>query len=273
MTAGPKSIARAGLVFWALTIYAGLMCAFLLAPIIVAVILSFSSAEHLDFPPPGFSMRWYAAAFEIEHLGSGLWISTVIATATAIISAVGGTTAAIAINHYRFRGRAAVQNFVMLPLSIPGIVIGLAILATAATVLGHGPGIGLTIAGHSVLGVPYVTYLVLATLSNYDMTLEQASTNLGASPWITFRRITLPLVAPGIIAGGIVAFLISFDNIALSIFLSRGDTFPLRLMQQIQFYVNPSIAAVSTMLVAASLVVMIVLGLLLRSNRSFRYQG
>jgi putative spermidine/putrescine transport system permease protein len=115
-----------------------------------------------------------------------------------------------------------------------------------------------------VLGVPYVTYLVLATLANYDVSLEHASLNLGASRWQTFRWITLPAIGPGVLAGALCAFLISFDNVALSIFLTRGDTLPLRLMQHIQFYANPSVAAVSSLLVGISLVVMLVLARVLR---------
>lgn len=118
----------------------------------------------------------------------------------------------------------------MLPLSLPGVVIGLGVLFTLG-VFGMRAGLGAAVAAHSVLGVPYVTYLVLATLANYDITLEHASLNLGASRWETFHRIALPLIAPGVLAGAMCAFLISFDNIALSIFLTRGDTLPLRLMQ------------------------------------------
>ncbi|MBI4184609.1 MAG: ABC transporter permease [Proteobacteria bacterium] len=246
--------------------YAALVCVFLLSPLVIAVALSFSSGEQLAFPPPGFSLRWYREALATEQFLTGVWVSTVIALATGAVSALGGTGAAIAINHFRFRGRALVQSFVLLPLSIPGVVVGLGILF-ALGMLGMKSGIAAAIAGHSVLGVPYVTYLVLATLSNYDLTLEQASLNLGAGRWLTFRRITLPLIAPGILAGAICAFLISFDNVALSIFLTRGDTLPLRLMQHIQFYANPGVAAVSSLLVAASLVVMLVLGRILRRRQ------
>ena len=121
--------------------------------------------------------------------------------------------------------------------------------------------------------MPYVAYLVLATLANYDLSLEQASLNLGASRWRTFRRITLPLIAPGLTAGAVCAFLISFDNVALSLFLARGDTLPLRLMQHIQFSADPSVAAMSTLLVAVSFVAMLPLARLFRNKTIVRMAG
>lgn len=245
--------------------YAALVLVFLLAPLVVAVILSFSSGDRIEFPPPGFSLRWYEAALSVEQFRSGLWISVVIGLGTAALSAVGGTGAAIAFYRYRFAGRGLSQAMVMLPLSMPGIVVGLAILLVLP-MLTLSPGIVACILGHSVLGIPYVAYLVSATLSNYDMTLEHAARNLGATGWGVLRDITLPLVSPGIVAGSLCAFLISFDNVALSLFLARGDTLPLRLMQYIQFYADPSVAAVSTFLVALSLGAMLVLGWFLRKR-------
>jgi putative spermidine/putrescine transport system permease protein len=246
-----------------LGVYAALVCAFLLAPIAVAVILSFSSSTQLVFPPPGLSLRWYGEVLRTEQFVTGFWVSAVVAALTSVISAIGGTAAAVAINHHRFRGRALMQSFLMLPLSLPGIVIGLGVLFSLGA-YGMRIGVPAAVAGHSVLGVPYVTYLVLATLANYDVSLEHASLNLGASRWQTFRWITLPAIGPGVLAGALCAFLISFDNVALSIFLTRGDTLPLRLMQHIQFYANPSVAAVSSLLVGISLVVMLVLARVLR---------
>ncbi len=111
-----------------LAIYVVAVCGFLLAPIVVAVILSFSSVPQLTFPPPGFSLHWYREAIGNEQFASGLWVSVVIAGSTSIISAIAGTGAAIAINHHRFRGRGGVQAFIMLPLALPGVVIGLNLL-------------------------------------------------------------------------------------------------------------------------------------------------
>lgn len=256
----------------ALGAYATLVVLFLLAPLVVAVGVSFSSGERIEFPPPGLSLRWYREIVGIEAFRTGLVNSLAIGAAVACISAVGGTAAAIAFNHYRFRGRSLAQSLTLLPLALPGVVVGLGLLS-AIGIFGLKPGLVATAIGHSVLGVPYVAYLVLATLANYDLSLEKASRSLGASPFRTFRRITLPLIAPGVTAGAVCAFLISFDNVALSLFLARGDTLPLRLMQHIQFSANPGVAAMSTALVAISFLAMLPLAGLFRNRTIVRLAG
>lgn len=252
--------------------YATLVAAFLVAPLAVAVALSFSGGDRIEFPPPSLGLRWYREMFGVEAFRDGLATSAGIGLAVAAVSAIVGTATAIALNHFRFRGRALVQSMVLLPLALPGVVVGLGLLSTIG-LFGLKPGAVATAIGHSVLGVPYVAYLVLATLASYDLSLERASRNLGASGWMTFRRITLPLIAPGVTAGAVCAFLISFDNVALSLFLSRGDTLPLRLMQHIQFNANPSVAAMSTTLVALSFVAMLPLARLFRNRTIVRFAG
>jgi putative spermidine/putrescine transport system permease protein len=246
-----------------LALYAAGVALFLLAPLLITVVLSFSSAKTLDFPPPGFSLRWFEAALANKTFLAGARQSFLIALGVAIVSAVAGTGAAVALNHYRVRYGAAVRAFVMLPLALPGVVLGLGILFVLRD-YGMQPGFWATLLGHSVIGIPYVTYMVLASFSSYDMALEQASLNLGASRTRTFLRITLPLISPGIVAGAFVAFIMSFDNFSLSLFISKSDTLPLRLMQHIQFYLDPSVAAVATLLVGISLVVALTLGRLAR---------
>lgn len=235
----------------ALTLYAVMVGCFLVLPLVLAVILAFSSGNNLQFPPPGFSLQWIYKAAHSEPFRQGLVVSLIVAVGSSLISAIAGTAAAVAINHFRFFGRAPIQVFLMSPLSMPGIVIGLAVLFVLPW-FGMKPGILSNVCGHSVIGTPYVAYMVLASLNNYDMTLDRAAANLGAGRLRTFRDVTLPLIWPGIAAGTICAFLLSFDNVALSLFLSQGDTLPLRLMQSIQFYADPSVAAASVILVVLS---------------------
>jgi ABC-type spermidine/putrescine transport system permease subunit II len=239
---------------------------FLAAPMLVAVVVSFSSSSQISFPPPGWSFKWYAAAFGNRALVEGIVLSVAIALAATCISAILGTAAAIAINHHDFRGRSFIRSFLFLPLVLPGVVLGIALLFALPT-LGLKIGPIPTTIGHCVIGVPYVTYLVLASLANYDLGLERASATLGANRWQTFRWVTWPLIKDGIVAGAIFCFLLSFDNVAISIFLSRGDTLPLRLMQHIQFVADPSIAAVSTALIALSFLLMLPLGRAMRRER------
>lgn len=232
--------------------YAALVILFLLLPILLGAVVSFSSGDRLEFPPPGFSLRWFQEAWRNVQFVDGLWNSLIIAVCSAALATFAGTGAAIALNHYRFKGHSFVQLVVMLPVSLPGIVLGLGLLFVLS-IYGLRPGKVAAIFGHAAVSIPYVVAMVTAALSNYDRALERASLNLGVSPTRTFLRITLPLIRGGVIAGGISAFLISLDNVSLSLFITRGDTLPLRLMQQLLFYADPSIAAMAAILLALSL--------------------
>jgi len=238
--------------------FAFLVVAFLLAPIVIAVIVAFSSGDTLRFPVPGLSLQWFAIAVTKPQYIEGLWVSCVIGLGNAVLATTAGTGAALAIHRYRFPGRAAVQALVMLPIAMPGIVLGLGLLFTLA-VYGMQPGLLAATLGHAVLGIPYVVAMVTAALANYDISLERASLNLGVGPVRTFFLVTLPMIRGGVIAGAVSAFLISFDNFSLSLFITKGDTLPLRLMQQLLAYADPSVAAISTLLVVASLAGMIFL--------------
>lgn len=248
-----------------LAFYVIVVSAFLVAPIAIAVVLSFSSVEQLAFPPPGLSLKWYLAAWNNDKFLSGFGVSAAIAALSSAMAGVAGTLAAVALNNFRFRGRAAMRALIVVPLVVPTIVIGLGLLQ-GFSLVGVGPGILAASLGHAVIGIPYVTYLVLAAMSNYDMRLDDASVTLGASRVGTFFRITLPLIRPGVIAGVAFAFLMSFDQVSISLFLTRGDPLPLRLMQHIQYNADPSVAAVSAVLIVASLAVMLVAGRTLQQH-------
>ena len=243
-----------------LQLHVCLAAAFLLAPIAIAVALAFSSSSQLTFPPPGLSLRWFNFIWHWDLFRDGLFRSLVIAVSSAAISTIAGTAAAIALNHYAFPwravGRTVLRTVLMLPLMLPGVALGIAILFALPN-FGLGTGIVAVTLGHSVIGIPYVAYLVLASLFSHDFSVERASANLGASPWQTFRWITLPLSKDGCIFGFVITFLISFDNVSLSIFLTSGDTLPLRLIQHIQFYADPSVAAASVVLILLSLVLLL----------------
>lgn len=246
-------------------LYALAVVAFLLAPVIIALAMSFSSGARLSFPPEGFSVRWYQKAFANAHFVAGFWHSLLIASVVALLATVAGTLGAVAVNHFDFAGRRLFRTFLLVPLGLPAVIIGLGLLQALA-VYGLRPGTLAVILGHSVITIPYVTYLVLASLSSYDLALEQASLSLGAGRTRTFLKVTLPLIRPGVVAGAAFAFLLSFDNVSLSIFLTRGDTLPLRLMQHIQFYTDPSVAAVSVFLVSLSFLALVAVESLVRKR-------
>jgi putative spermidine/putrescine transport system permease protein len=246
--------------------YAGAVLVFLMAPIVIGIIVSFSSGYRLEFPIPGLSLRWFEDALSKPQFIDGLMISTIIALGNAILATIAGTGAAIALNHYDVPGRELIRAAVMMPIVIPGVLLGLGLLFSLS-LYGMQPGILATTVGHAVLGVPYVLAMVSAALANYDRSLERASMNLGLGPVRTFFKITLPLIKGGVIAGAIAAFLISFDNFSVSLFVARGDTLPLRLMQHLRGYVDPSVAAMSTVLILGSLVLLTILLPLIARSR------
>jgi putative spermidine/putrescine transport system permease protein len=247
---------------------AAFVVVFLFAPICLAAIVAFSSGDRLQFPIPGPSLRWFSAALSKATYIDGLVNSVIIASGDAVLATIAGTGAALAFNHYRFTGRSVVQTFVMLPMAMPGIVLGLGLLFTMS-LYGMRPGVVATICGHAALTIPYVVAMVAAALSNYDRSIERASMNLGVGPIGTFFKITLPLIRGGITAGAVSAFLVSFDNLSLSLFISNGDTLPLRLMQQLVSNPDPSVAAMCTLLMVFSLLgLVLVLPLLWRGRAS-----
>ena len=243
--------------------WATLVAGFLLLPIAIAAIVAFSSGDRLVFPPPGLGLRWFRAVLANGLLLDGLGRSLVIAAVSTILAAVAGTAAAVALNHHRFRGRGVAQAVVMLPIALPAIALGLGMLFTLPS-LGLRAGLLAAILGHAVLGIPYVVAMVTASMANFDRALERASLSLGASPAQTFWRITLPLIRPGILAGAAAAFLMSLDNISLSLFITTGNTLPLRLIQRLTSYADPSIAAMSTLLLVVTLIPLVFLLPLLR---------
>lgn len=253
-----------------LGLYALLICGFLILPIVAAVILSFSSVSMLVLPPPGWSLQWYEAALSERRFVSGFYMSLKIAAAASLIAGITGTLAAVALNNYKFNGRETLRLLLILPLIVPSIVIGLGLLQSYTLVGVSGVGFWQATMGHAVIGVPYVVYMVLAAMTHYDLRLEQAALSFGASRAQIFFGITFPLIRTGVLAGTAFAFLISFDEVALSLFLTRGNTLPLRLVQHIQYYADPSVAAVSTLTTLASVVALVLAGLVLRRGAKRR---
>ncbi|HVX77444.1 MAG TPA: ABC transporter permease [Bradyrhizobium sp.] len=242
----------------ALRLYGSVVVVFLLLPIVVAAAVAFNGGERPDFPPIYLSLRWFVSALRSDLFMDGLGKSLIIAFASTVLAATAGSAAAIAINHYRFPGRTLIQTILMLPVALPAIVLGLGMLFSLP-MLGLNVGLVAATLGHAVLGIPYVIAMVSASLASFDRSLERASLNLGVGPLRTFFRITLPHIRPGVIAGAIASFLLSMDNISLSLFITRNDTLPLRLMQHMLSYTDPSVAAMSVMLLLISLALLLAL--------------
>jgi putative spermidine/putrescine transport system permease protein len=221
---------------------------FLMLPIVIVAILSFNSGEYLKFPPEGFSLRWYGEFFRSQPFMTALWLSLQLAAVTTAFAAVIGTTAALFYVRYAKGWREAFRLVALAPLLLPEILTAIALLFFYYQLgLGTKTVLGLYF-GHIVITVPFVFLQVTSALYNLSPSVEEAARSLGASPWITFRRVTLPLIKPGVIAGALFAFIVSFDNVSISLMLKGvgTTTLPMQLLDYLKWDFDPTAAAVST---------------------------
>jgi len=227
-----------------------LVLLYLVFPILVVIPLSFSAGTYLSFPPPGFSLRWYenflGRADWLDAASLSLWVGgAVMVLATAL-----GAPAALALVRTNFRGKQLVTGFIISPLIAPVIIVAIGIYFFYARLGLVGNPFALVIA-HTCLAVPFVVINVSATLQGFDERLEQVAMNLGATPWRTFWQITFPIIRPGVLAGALFAFISSFDELVVALFVSGTSavTLPRKMWESIRFEIDPTIAAVSTILV------------------------
>lgn len=227
-----------------------LVYVFLLLPIAIVILASISPTSYLTFPPQGVTLDWYVKAFSQDQYVTGFRFSVILALVTVIFSTVIGTAASLALMRYRFPGKEMINAFIMSPLIFPMVIIGIALLQFFSALHIAGSFLGLVI-GHVIITFPYLIRTISASLYRFDQTLEEAAMTLGANRLKTFFLITLPLIKPGIIAGAVFAFIVSFDNVPVSIFLQgvKSSTLPVVIFSYIEYGVDPTIAAISTILI------------------------
>jgi len=227
-----------------------LVFVFLLFPIFIVILASLSTTSYLTFPPEGLTLRWYVKAMSQDQYVNGFKFSLVLAAVTVIISTVIGTMAALALIRYRFPTKEAINAFIMSPLIFPMVIIGIALLQFFSSLGLANSFFGLVV-GHVIITFPYLVRTVSASLQRFDESLEEAARTLGASRARTFFFVTFPLIRPGIMAGAIFAFIVSFDNVPVSIFLQgiKQSTLPVAIFSYIEYGIDPSIAAVSALLI------------------------
>jgi len=233
---------------------------FLAAPIIVVVLASFSPTSYLKFPPEEFSLKWYVNIFKTYGFVEGFINSMVLASITTIIDIIVGVSASLCIVRYNFRGKELLSNFFTSPLFLPSITFGFVLLQILSKFSGMPIFLKLFI-GHTVIILPYIIRNVTSSLIGFNWSLEEAAMSLGATPIQSFFRVTLPLIKPGVMAGSLLAFLYSLDDATLSAFLT-GPTFvtlPVRMLSYMEFSFDPTLAAISTLLIAMSLICIIAL--------------
>ena len=235
----------------ALGTYVGVVLVFLALPILVVVPSAFSDGSSLSFPPHGFSLRWFANIAARPEFLRAFLLSVEVAVIATAISTVAGTAAALALVRHRFPGRETLMLLFLTPLVVPSIVLAVA-LAMVLTPLGLVRSIWGLVVAHTVLTLPYVVRTVSATMSELDRSCEEAAFMLGANSWRAFRHITLPQLWPGLLAGVTFSLIISFDEFTLSLFLVGPGlmTLPLEIYNYTEFSIDPTLAALSTLLLA-----------------------
>lgn len=238
---------------WLARAYCALVFGFLMLPVAVVVLASFSTTSYLTIPPQGVTLRWYGRVLESAEYLSAIGTSLLLASVATACALVIGTAASYALVRRVLPGKAVVSAVVMSPLIFPGVVVGVALLQFYAAFGLAGSFAGLAVA-HVVITVPYVVRTTLASLHGLDAQLEDAACTLGAGRLTAFLKVTLPLMRPGIVAGALFAFITSFDNVPVSIFLVGvgNTTLPVKLFTAIEFGVDPTVAAVSSLLILAT---------------------
>jgi putative spermidine/putrescine transport system permease protein len=222
---------------------------FLFLPIVVVVGVGLSAGTVLTFPPDGLSLRWFVEAIAYEPFRSALWTSVVVAVLATVLALVVGVPATYAIHRRSPRGRHMLQLLFLSPLIVPELVLGFALFQLFLVDAGFDARTAL-VAGHAVLLLPYTVRVTGASLQQADPALEDAAAGLGAGPLTTFYRVTVPVIAPGVVAATMLSLLTSFNNVPLSLMLTsrRVETLPVAMLEYVQTSFTPMIAAVSTLL-------------------------
>ncbi len=233
---------------------AALALAYILTPLVFVTWLAFFKQEIPSFPPEGYSLRWFAAIPSNDRFLSGFILSLQVGVLATLIGLLVGVPAALCLSRFRFRGRELFNSLLLLPLVVPGIVLGMAIyvfhveteINTGIPILGS---IGGLVAGHVLVAIPWTVRLVTASLAGLDRSIEEAAQSLGANRWTTFRRITLPSILPGMVAAALFGFVSSFGNLEMSLFLvgPGRTTLPIAILQYLEWKIDPTIAAVSVL--------------------------
>ncbi|APQ97103.1 extracellular solute-binding protein [Clostridium botulinum] len=239
-------------------IYATLVYAFLYLPIIVLIVFSFNKSK-LNATFTGFTLDWYKNLINNTQILEALKNSLVIAFISTFFAVIIGTLAAIGMYRYKFKGKGAMEGLLYIPVVIPEIVMGISMLAFFSS-LNLPAGIITLILAHITFCISYVIIVVRARLDGFDAALEEAAQDLGATPWQTLTKVTLPVIAPGIISGALLAFTLSLDDVIISFFAAGPDsnTLPLKIFSMVKFGVTPEINALSTVMMVFTLSMVVI---------------
>ena len=244
--------AGASVGFVALVIFGMLIGVFLLLPLVILIVQSFTAESYLSFPPPTYGLRWYREVLTDADWRNAAFTSLRIAAIVTPISLILGTLAALGLDRGPMRGRNFVYALLISPMILPHIVLGLGIFRIALQ-LNIDDSLLAIVPAHLTITIPFVVISVGASLQSFDESLEKAARNLGATPLQALWHVTLPIIRPGLVGGGIFAFIMSFDEFIITYFLAvQTRTLPLDIFASLRYQVSPSIAAVSTLTIAVS---------------------
>lgn len=233
---------------------------FMLAPLVIICLVAFTSKGYISLPFDGFSLRWFRAILDNPHFIDAFYLSIMLGVASATIAIALAVPASLAFARYEFKGRGAIMAFFLSPLMVPHIVLGVSFLSFLTKVGWYGtfPGLVFT---HVIIIMPYALRLVLSSVTGLDRSAENAASSLGASNWAVFRRVTLPMIIPGVAGGWVLSFITSFDEVTMSVFVASPSTttLPVRMYDHITETIDPLIASLSAMLIFITMIVMLIL--------------
>lgn len=233
---------------------------FLILPVLIIFPLSFEAQRYLEFPPKGFSLQWYESFFASYTWRMATWTSFKIAFLVTLLATILGTLASFCFVRKNFRGKELLFGFMLSPMVMPIIILAIAIYFFFAELRLIGSIAGLVFA-HTILAVPFVIVIVTAALQGFDVNLEKAAMNLGANRLRTFYKVTFPLIRTGIFSGALFAFLTSFDEVIIAIFIcgTTANTLPKKMWDSITMETDPTITAIATMLIFFTVAVLVLL--------------
>lgn len=253
--------------FWVFRIFCGLILLFLMVPVLVIIPLSFSDSTFLTYPIQGFSLRWYEQIFSAGPWMDSLKNSLIVAPLATILAMIFGTLAAVGLNRADFPGKGLILALLISPMVVPLVIVAVGMYFFFANLGLLNSYTGLVIA-HAALGVPFVVITVNATLQNFDYNQMRAGASLGASPLRVFFTVVLPQIIPGVASGGLFAFATSFDEVVVALFIASPTerTLPIQMFSGIRENISPAIAAMATLLILMSVVLLLVMEFLRRRS-------
>lgn len=251
--------------WWILYIFGGFILLYLILPSFIVIPISFSDSIMLKFPPEKFSLRWYRAFFGRPEWIGALWLSVKLGVGVMIVSTILGVLASLGLVRGKFPGKSFLQAFLLSPMIVPVVVTALAMYYFYGELKLTGNPWSLLFS-HCCMATPIVIVIVSATLQNFNPNVERAAQILGATPLQTFSKIVLPIIRPGVITGALFAFILSFDEVVIAAFIGgyRMTTLPKKMFENVRDEMDPSVAAISTILVLISVLLLLAIG---RLNR------